>query len=82
MTLQLLGTAGCHLCEQAEELLLPISLQCGKPLTLIDIADGDQAEILVARYGLRIPVLRCGERELDWPFDAMAATRFVNEAQD
>jgi hypothetical protein len=67
--LLLFGTLGCHLCEQAVQLLgehldgeLP-----GAWLREVDIADDDA---LSARYGLRIPVLRDVHSglELDWPF--------------
>nr|MBP7824870.1 glutaredoxin family protein [Pseudomonas sp.] len=49
---QLLGTLGCHLCEQAEQLLMPW-LARDVVVELLDIAE---SEALVARYGLRIPV--------------------------
>ena len=32
---------------------------------------------LEARYGARVPVLRDGDRELDWPFDAGALAAFL-----
>ncbi|WP_049721955.1 glutaredoxin family protein [Gilvimarinus polysaccharolyticus] len=62
----LLTTAGCHLCENAQELLAVHAdfLQ----LSTIDIATDDA---LIERYGVRIPVLRSSTgSELDWPFDA------------
>ncbi|MDD2767278.1 MAG: glutaredoxin family protein [Methylococcus sp.] len=69
--LSLYGTAGCHLCEEAESVLA--SLEVGA--TAVDIA-GDDA--LLAHYGTRIPVLRDGTgRELSWPFDAAAVWRFL-----
>ncbi len=37
----------------------------GLAYTEVDIASDDA---LVERYGLRIPVIRQGSRELDWPF--------------
>lgn len=67
--LQLYHTAGCHLCEQAEALVLPLMEQQGWVLQRFDIA-ADEA--LLERYATRIPVLRnprCA-RELGWPFDA------------
>jgi len=65
---QLLGTLGCHLCEQAEALLIPF-VNHGLLVELVDIAE---RESWVADYGLRIPVLRRVDNgaELDWPFDA------------
>ncbi len=63
MTLVLLTTTGCHLCEQAQALIRRAAP--GVDVELLDIATDDA---LIARYGERIPVLRCGERELAWPF--------------
>lgn len=60
-----LTTSGCHLCEQAKALLEQASEQQGLIYTEVDIASDDA---LVERYGLRIPVLRLGQRELNWPF--------------
>lgn len=60
-----LTTSGCHLCEEAKCLLRQVCEADGLSYTEVDIASDD---MLVERYGLRIPVLRQGERELDWPF--------------
>ena len=62
----LYGTSGCHLCDQAEELLR--SFLGEDEFLLADIA---MYEPLLERYGLRIPVLKRmqDDRELDWPFD-------------
>jgi hypothetical protein len=58
-------TAACHLCEEAESLIL----RCLPPAALekADIAEDPQ---LLARYGVHIPVLRdpLSGRELRWPF--------------
>jgi len=57
---------GCHLCEQAKELIARSSTT-RIPLEECEIADD---ETLLADYGTRIPVLRTSDgRELDWPFD-------------
>ena len=68
--LYLYGTYACHLCEQAEALLLPLVEQGYTVVELIDISED---ESLLERYGVRIPVL--GGRDLDgnwqelpWPF--------------
>lgn len=67
--LTLYGTAGCHLCEDAEALLAKgIVRQPGRYAIIIaDIADD---ALLLERYGLRIPVLQDqgSGAELDWPF--------------
>lgn len=65
-------TLGCHLCEEAEAVLLPLLSQAQAAGISIEIEVIDIAEEgLIDTYGVRIPVLRCvqTERELDWPFD-------------
>jgi glutaredoxin len=64
-------TAGCHLCEMAEEVLHA----CGVQFTPVDIADTPE---LIERYGVRIPVIALPSgRELGWPFDGSAVTAFL-----
>ena len=65
-------TLGCHLCEQAKALINPLLTEGGWRLEEIDIAGDDH---LMARYGVRIPVLAIPNTdiedtdvELDWPF--------------
>lgn len=72
---QLFGTLGCHLCEVAEEILMPL-VEHGLLVELVDIAD---RETLFDDYGLRIPVLRRVDSgaELDWPFDAEQVVAFL-----
>ncbi|MCL6269851.1 glutaredoxin family protein [Sansalvadorimonas sp. 2012CJ34-2] len=69
MQLFLMTTAGCHLCEQALEILNALQEQADFQLDLIDIATDDQ---LIDRYGIRIPVVvdGCSKKELGWPFTA------------
>ncbi len=72
----LFGTEGCHLCEEAENLLEQAAVDYLKR----DIAgDGKWME----RYAVRIPVL-ChpgSRKELGWPFDASRLQAFVSEHQ-
>lgn len=72
---QLFGTLGCHLCEQAEAILIPL-VEYGLLIELIDIADRPE---WVEQYGLRIPVLKRMDTaaELDWPFEADQVVRFL-----
>jgi hypothetical protein len=65
---------GCHLCEQAAELLQ--GRHQGYRLKTV-VIEGDLA--LVYRYGVRIPVLRRADtgEELDWPFDEAALSGFL-----
>ena len=67
--LKFFTTQGCHLCEQAEEILVTLQKEYIFELEVIDIAADKE---LVERYGLSIPVLlnaATGE-ELYWPFNA------------
>ena len=72
MEIKLYGTAFCHLCEQAEAVLREIGIEAD----YVDIADDD---VLLEKYGIRIPVLKRADTgaELGWPFDAVAASRFL-----
>ena len=68
-------TEGCHLCEQARELTLPLLGR--ETLKLIDIMSDDK---LIAKYQLSIPVLqnpwgKC----LFWPFSQQQVIALINE---
>ena len=73
---QLFGTLGCHLCEEAEKVVMPLVLDQGLLVELVDIAD---SEAMVEAYGLRIPVLHRVDTgdELDWPFDTEQVNHFL-----
>jgi hypothetical protein len=64
---RLYGTSACHLCEQAESMLVnQLATFVNTGCEQVDIAESDA---LFERYGLRIPVLQHPDsRELDWPF--------------
>ena len=70
MSLTLYTSPGCHLCEQAEEMLDYLGLA----FNAVDISrDVD----LIRIYGVRIPVLqRSDKAELRWPFDTLDIERF------
>jgi len=72
MNLVLYGTSCCHLCEQAEAVLG----EAGVVAEHIDIANDD---MLLEKYGVRIPVLRRSDNgaELGWPFDVASVARFL-----
>ncbi|WP_086931483.1 glutaredoxin family protein [Agarilytica rhodophyticola] len=59
-------TLGCHLCDQAYDLIT----QCleGVSLNKVEIADDDA---LMQKYAIRIPVVKNKNtnHELGWPFD-------------
>lgn len=78
----LFGTAACHLCETANELVnQAFANNPSIQLEHIDIAEQIQWQ---ARYAVRIPVLlHCKtQRELSWPFDKMAVITFINELKN
>lgn len=72
---QLFTTSGCHLCELAEALLMPM-VDHGLLVELVDIAEDPS---LFETYQLRIPVLRRADSraELAWPFDADQIVSFL-----
>lgn len=67
MSFVLLGTDGCHLCEDAAAIIVVAADGLAVTVYSEDIIDIDGG---VDRYGLRIPVLRDEQTgtELDWPF--------------
>jgi hypothetical protein len=69
-------TSGCHLCEQAQQL---IYTTLG---TLVNEADIIDDERWYQRYSLRIPVLldRSTGTELDWPFDQTQIAALVKQS--
>ena len=66
-------TVGCHLCEQAADLLHRIN----HPYIATEIGDDDS---LVAQYGIRIPVIASDNgNTLDWPFNQSDLIQFISE---
>jgi hypothetical protein len=77
MRLLLFGTAGCHLCEQAEEIIRECLLSdYDKVIEVIDIAEQEHWQ---ARYAVRIPVLydTSSEKELAWRFEQADVIAFI-----
>jgi hypothetical protein len=60
-------TSHCHLCEQAEALLINLKSQYEISWQLQEISDNDD---LTEKYGIRIPVIARidNQTELNWPF--------------
>lgn len=73
MTVVLYTTLGCHLCDQARELVAMVNP--GLELTPVDVAEDD---VLIEQYGERIPVLMCEGRELAWPFGLLDVQQFLS----
>lgn len=63
----------CHLCDLALEVLASARIGDFDSVFI----DGD--DVLEARYGVRVPVLRNTENgaELDWPFGVLEAQRWL-----
>ena len=85
----LYSTTGCHLCDEAKQLLKSTGLTefSGEELSdrikvmkVVDVADDER---LFEKYGTRIPVLVSvhHNRELAWPFDLLTASDFVRVYQ-
>lgn len=72
----LFGTQGCHLCEDAERLLMQLRME----YQLKDVIENVQWQ---ERYALKIPVLLHvrSQRQLDWPFDAQQLQTFYDETE-
>ena len=66
MPWQLYGTLGCHLCEQAEQLLKQLNDARAIDWQIVDIADLPTAE--AETLAEHIPVLQAGTQRLFWPF--------------
>lgn len=67
----------CHLCDLALDVLARVHAPAFESVFI------DEDDMLEARYGARVPVLRDDARdiELDWPFDvARAAAFFASDA--
>ena len=71
MSLMLLSSPGCHLCDQAEVIVDHV----GVSFEVVDISLNVD---LVRLYGVRIPVLKRSDgAELGWPFDVLDVERFT-----
>ena len=78
MRFLLLGTAACHLCEEAEEVLQTVSQSLALEFLVIDIAE--QLE-LQPRFAIKIPVLyhEATASALCWPFSPTDVIHFIAE---
>ncbi len=75
--LTLFNTSACHLCEQAEALILPELARTHESLQREDISESEQ---LLQRYALTIPVLHRNDTdaELNWPFTRGDIQQFLS----
>jgi len=75
MHLLLLGTAGCHLCEQAEEIIrecLPNDYD--SVIELIDIAEQEHWQ---AQYAICIPVISSASKKNCLAFEVADVKEFI-----
>ncbi|MFZ3086619.1 MAG: glutaredoxin family protein [Methylotenera sp.] len=74
--LALYSTTHCHLCEQAEALLISLTIQYDITWIPIEIADDNN---LIEKYGIRIPVIKRIDNytEIDWPFNKEEIIDFI-----
>jgi len=78
--LLLLGTEGCHLCEEAEDVLNQCELS-RVDLIYIDIAEQTQWQ---AAFAVHIPVLYCSQTAdyLSWPFTSSDVEQFITHLKN
>lgn len=74
--LRLYSTSHCHLCDEAEILLLTLTKQYDVHFTTIEISGSDE---LIEEYGTRIPVVRRlnDNAEFQWPFSLLELEQFI-----
>lgn len=77
--LKLLGTKGCHLCEEVWWALAPYSVAMQWQIEQVDIAEQVDADRLIAEYGLRIPVLMFNDKEFSGEISAEAVQQWLNQ---
>lgn len=70
--------AGCHLCEDVEQLLAELAPRYPHRLRPVDIMAVPE---LHARYHLTIPVVSAAGRQLAAPIDAGQLEAFLQEAR-
>ncbi len=82
MQLDILGTLGCHLCDEADQIVREVleanpTISGLLVLNQVDISESDD---LMARYAERIPVIYCRQSalELGWPFAHQDFVDFLN----
>lgn len=76
----LYGTEGCHLCDEARDLLDLVLSSKGESIDYpyIDIAVDDQ---LMELYGESIPIIKAthSPAQIGWPFDSTTLINFLNK---
>ncbi|AQQ01138.1 thiol-disulfide isomerase [Pseudoalteromonas aliena] len=71
-------TDGCHLCEQAEQIIMAL-IDNRSELLSVDIMSDEQ---LIAEYQISIPVLKSEHGEqLFWPFTSHSVREFLAQTE-
>ncbi|GEM_PF-6242695 len=73
--IELLTADGCSLCVQARDMV-----EQAAPWVRIRAVDVAADEDLIQTWGARIPVLRHGERTLEWPFSLLDIQGFIEDS--
>lgn len=73
-----MSTSGCHLCDDAVDILVATVDPARFVVDEVDIAYEDG---LIEHYGVRIPVLvdEASGSELGWPFDQTQLRSFLEQ---
>lgn len=74
---QLYGTVGCHLCEQAEQLLIQVQAVQEIHWQNVDIAD--LPEPIMQQFADKIPILMTPNQTLYYPFSLMDILAIAND---
>jgi hypothetical protein len=75
----LYSSEGCHLCEQAQEIINDVIPE--HQIKVIDIINDEIEGVnLVEHYGVHIPVLECltDNNKLYWPFEKTQVVELYN----
>lgn len=76
-TLTLFSGPGCHLCEEAKQVVGPVLAEEGWQLREVNIRGNAHLE---AAYGVRIPVVKTpAGAEKGWPFSAGQVRRLLRD---
>jgi glutaredoxin len=77
LTVTLYTRPGCHLCEQAHEILRTAARGLDVDLRMVNI---DEDPEMMQRYGERVPVADInGDDVLEWPFTLGQAQRSLRD---
>lgn len=78
ISLMLYSTAGCHLCELAEQQLREAQTQVSLQWRWTEIVE---SEDLMERYAVRIPVVAesVSGAEIGWPFDQIELQNWLSQ---